>query len=377
MLRDVCPALMTSNGSGFAPPLPALRGRDFYLSERYNFGLMRHVGKVAGTALLHGLLIPTLCSQFYSKVRRGGCQPWLARQGYLRGARDLVEVTALRFIFTVIRDPYARAVSLYKFMCEERATIAGWISFELMLCGAGGPAAQIPKHYPGYRDGGFWAVHWEPQAPFLLALCRLTGQGIQGAARARALVRAIRIEPNVVDGLDAVIDEVNRGPYRTLSRPGPQALQKPSDFVSQLVASGGGDQMGESSSSGGGGTSVNTEQKGSHRGIGTGTGGGASTSTANALNYGGCPWQCYFQLCGEKCMRAMLDHYHLDVFALGYSMPTAVDDLWHGERVGPTSTLATRTIATAAFNRSVACLLACPLLRPGAPTSRSFFNTRS
>lgn len=79
----------------------------------------------------------------------------------------------------------------------------------------------------------------------------------------------------------------------------------------------------------------------------------------------------------NACAPSMLDHYHLDVFALGYSMPTAVDDLWHGERVGPTSTLATRTIATAAFNRSVACLLACPLLRPGAPTSRSFFNTRS
>lgn len=87
-------------------------------------------------------------------------------------------------------------------------------------------------------------------------------------------------------------------------------------------------------------------------------------ASINVLEYV-CPWQCYFQLCGDACMDGMLKHYVLDVLHLGYPVPRSVDDLWLAERQGcDTSELgAARLAALPPQNRSAACLTQCKVGR--------------
>ena len=312
------------------------------VSPKYDFAFMRPVGKVAGTELHNGYLEPAMCNLLFPRkidkhaellfaghgagqhpiAVAAGCGEFLAREDYLRPSRSVADFATRSLVFAAVRDPYARAVSIYKYICEERGSHAGFISFARMLAGAGGPALQL-DHYYGSTVA---ESHWMPQAPYILTACRF------------ARVLAIRTEPNVIDGLDAIVARINEqlgasdhaavSSSSTTSRSRPPPLPTPSKF---------------------------TRRSGNNK---------TAAMHANANDYAACPWQCYFELCGEICMSAMLDHYPLDVFHLGYPVPANTDALWSTDRVFPADRAA--LAIASAENRTSSCLQACPLLWHGA-----------
>ena len=326
-----------------------------HISDAYDFAFLRRAGKVAGTTILNGYLQPAMCSVLcngpltidmcmwkaawrkshthhtatlfggHAKGQHGitipaGCLDHLKNHSYLRSANSLHDMSKRPLVLTAVRDPYARAVSIYRYICESRGTHAGHISFGRMLSGFGGPTLQL-DHWYGTRVA---STHWEPQMSSVLIACRF------------AKVQAIRTEPNVMVGLDAFVEALNarlqQASSTTTSFPlEAPPLQTPSEFTIGSI------------------NNVTAAQ------------------WANDTPDGGCPWQCYFETCGDVCLAGMLEHYGTDVLYLGYEVPRTIDDLWRGERVEGDQ--AARDIA-AASNRKDECLRVCKRLQPGGVPPR-------
>lgn len=427
MIRTICPSgsLPKLNASNVASDL--VPRANAMVSDQYDFAMLRPAGKVAGTEILNGYLSPAMCDSVYphdtrkhhhswreswevlfgghgtgkdsaSIVIPKGCTAYLHEHGYLRENRPLAEWASKRLVWVAVRDPFARAVSIYKYVCEERSAHAGLISFERMLTGYGGPPLQM-NHLWGNKVG---STHWGAQMPAILAACRF------------ADVRAIRVEPDVIEGLDTIVHEINAALDGTYSYPPPAPPPRapppalPPRTPMRARAHGRHERHAvpaDATTSSGAEVAVNdsvndsvndtlTAANGPARDARTPLGAPvahavavprlpipsmythsstgahpprnqtyhAGATNANAVPYE-CPWQCYYQVCGMSCLLGVIESYAEDVFYLGYALPATIDELWQGERA-PTGEKAL-AIANAP-NRTETCLSECVLLGPGA-----------
>lgn len=216
----------------------------------------------------------------------------------------------------------ARAVSIYRYIAEERGLHPGLVAFEQVMSGYGGPAVQYAKLTAG-RVG---ITHWNPQLPPLLAACRF----LRG-------LKIIRLEPNVLLALDSVVEYLHDR-QRAVAAPNVSSTAQEPPFPPppRLPI-----------------PTIFTRRSPNNK---------TAASWANKIKSGGCPWQCYFQVCGQPCLDGMLEHYSMDVLYLGYESVASVEQLWQGSR-GRAGGDAEAIAAAPAYNRTAECVASCPLLK--------------
>jgi hypothetical protein len=186
-----------------------------------------------------------------------------------------VRICELERSSSQVRHPFARAVSIYKYVLEKWSMKQNASDEELarhMYLGVQGfvrafrdqnlPMTSI---FMGKYDG---PAHWDPQMLHVLSFCMLLPN-----------TSIIPVEPDVLANLKPTVNAINFHRDRAL-----HPLRDPQAF-----------------------------------------------SARNTLDYT-CPWQCYFEICGQPCIDRVYEWFDIDVALLAalqiYQAPRSVADLW-------------------------------------------------
>ena len=205
-INDICPVLLQETKQGTFAPHKSMRFRGC-VSRVFNFTYLRVVGKTAGTFVEKTYLIPQLCkllessgtvrlSKQKTKLFGGSvvpkdCERQLLKLGWLdcHIQGNLTEVY-IGHVFTVIRNPYARAVSIYKYIVERSGKNTSFANCY------GGKLESLDECFSGL---GANSDHWREISRELQNNCfDLEGSG-------KPIV-ALFME-NLVEGLDAMIKQ--------------------------------------------------------------------------------------------------------------------------------------------------------------------------
>jgi len=222
----------------------------------------------------------------------------LEHANLLRRATTMGSVLSHRVLFTTVRDPFARAVSIYKYLVENSKlssspynvnfckTFAGK-DLDLLKEGSTSPHTAVESLTRSRAS----STHWTPQSPPLIAACHY------------GRVLTLPVEDDVPTAIDkTVVRRVNED----------LNLLEPHVHAANDHAS----------------------VRGAHRhdlprlkAANARNRRGGPTHNANRGKYS-CPWQCYYALCGERCVDAVNSHYALDMLLLGYPSVRSVADLF-------------------------------------------------
>lgn len=273
------------------------------LSDAYSFSYVRTAGKVAGTTLQIAYLLQQMCHIHYKAepeekniTMHGGstvpegCERSLASQGIFQciagnhtdvEAADNSHAACTRSSCTVgsavsfapVRNPFARAVSIYRHVFMGVSTPMAIRGFA-RLYGRRRTTTTLDAAYSGH---GVKQFHWQQQIPPLLEWCRLAV-----TSKSSTLLHLVRLEPNLLTNLDPVVAAINEN-----RKPGLPPLPTPGGIRSKNVRS-------------------------------------YKTS---------CPWQCYFELCGHACLEQVATRWFpLDVRVFDaaglYAAPKTLAELW-------------------------------------------------
>ena len=263
-------------------------------SEVFDFTYIRNVGKLGGTYIHKSYLIPALCKILpevtASKLSEsqttlfGGtsipsdCEKILSRKRWLQcGSFNLLDdptpILGRSLVFTGVRNPYMRSVSIYKYIVER---------FE-----SSPPTETIHKTVMNFTEcfGGYHAsldaclsnkgageFHWKEQVSALQPICsaiqQLRRQQPQHTATKKSKgIIAIPTE-HLVTGLDHVIEYINMNNLPDFIRKEGVYLPLPSTF--------------------------------------------SGISKVNAVRYeeeDQASWLQYFTTCGQQCINALQNLY--------------------------------------------------------------------
>ena len=260
--------------------------------------LVCHLGATEMRASLHmpnSVGVPTYpnCS-LQGAVVPLGCEEQLRRDGILdcECNTTVQHLSRVKNAFVVVRNPFARFISIYRYILERWSTKyknADFISIHNF-------SSLFQGHHPTQKfkadlfyGKGHTSWHWAQQMVHILPICRLVPH-----------TKLIPAEPDVLENLSPVVQDINRMMTGTSGHELP-------------------DPMG--------------------------------VASRNKISDAGCPWQCYFELCGIPCFHIVLQWYDLDVIVLHtagvYPAPRSIADLWAGS---PWSAVA---------NREGRCLQVC------------------
>ena len=194
------------------------------VSTKYHFAYLRGSGKVGGTTIEQSYLVPLMCHTFFpaspadlanqnrvktiwgGAVIRADCELKLKTAGLLDCGRLSSSMANQRHVFTSVRDPFARAVSIFKYLLVNSSQ---HVSFADAL--AGKQSTDIFRMFEGARNTD--PFHWEQQLALLLPLCSQLPS-----------IQMVRIEPNILSNLDTVVAHINEGRPKSLP-----ALRLPSN----------------------------------------------------------------------------------------------------------------------------------------------------
>ena len=271
-------------------------------SRQYRFVYVRQSGKLAGTTI-NSFLRQTLCAAHFRPTSTNnhtlfggaiiptGCEQHLRHSGILDcTCTESISELQTHTSFMVVRHPFARFISIYKFVLGEWSRrhrnnrFVGMSSFIRTF-----NQTYVKRDLFYGHDIG--SGHWAQQMIHVVPVCKHLPNA-----------RLIPIELNVLESLRPVVLEINQ--KRNVSLP---ALPDPT-----------------------------------------------LTSSRNILSYE-CPWQCYYELCGQACFDLVHKWYDLDIMTLDvagiYPAPRSIADLWLVRAKFNTNQSAT--------NQSPACELTC------------------
>jgi hypothetical protein len=278
-------------------------------SERYNFSYHPNVGKVGSTSVKL-FLYKVLCLLYtntsanidFSAASPFAYSPWKTtlcgeklQDLRLLSPRPSERSPPARIDFTVVRDPFARAVSTYQYVVEKYASQPKhWrqqgpqnqsfcdyyspANFQIMFNKATLGAFFFGRFGADSRS----SHHWEPQSPGLAKLCEDMKDSL-------AVLQLEALTPQ----LGAIVQEINTGMQGSL----PPLPQPSSDERAN--------------------TAEDFEKRyGRHA----------------QQHFATCPWQCYYEVCGSQCLDGVKKHYSADLHLLHnyYRIPDSVEELWHG-----------------------------------------------
>ena len=157
-------------------------------SEVFDFTYIRNVGKLGGTYIQKLYLIPVLCkilpevtnstlSESQTKLFGGAsvpsdCEKTLARKRWLEcGSFNLLDdptpILGRSLVFTAVRNPYMRSVSIYKYIVEKFESKSHKTVMNFTEC-FGGYHESLDACLADKGNGEF---HWKEQVSALQPIC--------------------------------------------------------------------------------------------------------------------------------------------------------------------------------------------------------------
>ena len=304
IVRDICEFFQQDSVDGHVQVQEhgnneVLKDVTLCTSEVFDFTYIRNVGKLGGTYVHKSYLIPVLCkilpevtsttlsesqtTLFGGTLVSSDCERKLSQKRWLKcGTFNLLDdptpVLGRSLIFTAVRNPYMRAVSIYKYIVERYASSSNDILHKNTM--------NFTECFGGYHEsldiclakknaGNF---HWKEQATELRAICSIMqGQQLQQQQKQQTDTtitsnnRIIGIPTEkLVDGLDQVIEQLNKNNLPQFIKQQGRNLPLPSKF--------------------------------------------SGLSKVNAVQYDNdeesrTSWLHYFEKCGHRCLKAIQEIY--------------------------------------------------------------------